>query len=94
LVWSEPEDDDGWSRASFPFALMNRLEQDSHNGVATFAYKDGEVSDVRFQIVTQTAPYYVPEHFKAWGVLPAEYEAADAAEYAQAGDAYRAELAD
>jgi len=93
LVWSEPEDD-GWSRASFPFALMNRLEQDTHNGVATFAYKDGEVSDVRFQIVQQTAPYYVPEHFKAWGALPAEYKAADAASYAQISKEYAAELAD
>lgn len=93
LVWSEP-DEDGWSRASFPFALMNRLEQDTHNGVATFAYKDGDVSDVRFQIVQQTAPYYIPEHFKAWGALPAEYEAADAAAYADARQAYAAERED
>jgi hypothetical protein len=72
LVWSEP-DDDGWSRASFPFALMNRLEQDTHNGVATFAYRDGDVIPVRYQIVQQTAPYYIPEHFKAWGALQAIY---------------------
>lgn len=93
LVWSEP-DDDGWSRASFPFALMNRLEQDTHNGVATFAYRNGDVTPVRYQIVQQTAPYYIPEHFKAWGVLEAVHEPADIGDYDAAREDYRAELED
>ncbi len=71
-VWSEPGDE-GWSRASFPFALMNQLENDTHNGIATFLYNDSEVSEVRFQIVQQTAPYYIAEHFLAWGQLAADY---------------------
>lgn len=93
-IWSNPRDDEGWSRASFPFALMNRLEQDTHNGVATFAYKDGEVTDLRFQITQQTAPFYVPEHFLAWGSVPASYEAAESGTYDKARDAYREELSD
>ncbi|HLS19528.1 MAG TPA: hypothetical protein VK090_06940 [Paracoccaceae bacterium] len=92
-TWSETGDD-GWSRASFPFALMNRLEQETHNGVATFAYKDGEVTPVRFQVMQQTAPYYIDAHFKAWGALPAEYEAKDEADYEEERNAYETELAD
>ena len=72
-AWSE-SGDDGWSRASFPFALMNRMENETHNGVATFLYYESEVSRVRFQIVQQTAPYYIEAHFTAWGQLPARYE--------------------
>ncbi|MDZ7748836.1 MAG: hypothetical protein U5K43_08280 [Halofilum sp. (in: g-proteobacteria)] len=92
-VWSEPGDE-GWSRASFPFALVNRLETDTHNGVATFLYKDGEVSDVRFQITQQTAPYYIATHFQAWGTLPAAYDPADASKYAEERRAYAVELDD
>ncbi|MCP8897447.1 serine hydrolase [Shinella daejeonensis] len=65
-VWSEPGDD-GWSRASFPFSLMHSIEGETHNGVAMFLYKDGQVSGLRFQIVTQTAPFYVEDYFTATG---------------------------
>ena len=65
-VWSEPGDD-GWSRASFPFALMHSIEGETHNGVATFLYKDGQVTSLRFQVVQQTSPYYVEDYFTAWG---------------------------
>ena len=70
-VWSEPDDVD-WSRASFPFVLMNSLEGESHNGIATFAYNQNEVTDLRFQIVNQTAPWYIKDHFIAWGIIPVE----------------------
>lgn len=72
-TWAEPGDN-GWSRASFPFALMNSLENDTHNGIATFLFNESEVSAVRFQIVTQTAPYYITNHFVAWGQIPAKYD--------------------
>ena len=65
-VWSEPQDG-GWSRAGFPFALVNSLEGETHNGLATFLYKDGRVSNPRFQIVQQTAPFYVKDDFVAAG---------------------------
>ena len=70
-VWSENDVAD-WSRASFPFVLMNSLEGESHNGIATFAYNNNEVTGLRFQIVNQTAPWYVREHFLAWGHIPAK----------------------
>ena len=71
-VWSEPQDGE-WSRAAFPFALVHSIEGESHNGVATFLYRKGAVSDLRFQIVQQTSPYYVEDYFTAWGVAPASF---------------------
>jgi len=71
-VWSEPGDG-GWSRASFPFSLVHSIEGETHHGVATFLYTDKEVSDLRFQIVQQTAPYYIEDYFTAWGRVPASY---------------------
>jgi len=71
-VWSE-SGDDGWSRAGFPFALMNSLEGETHNGLATFLYKNGHVSNLRFQIVQQTAPFYVKDDFVAAGLAPATF---------------------
>ncbi|AQZ52530.1 serine hydrolase domain-containing protein [Martelella mediterranea] len=69
-VWSIG--DDGWSRASFPFSLVHMIEGETHNGVAMFLYRDGEISDLRYQILTETAPFYVETYFTAAGSLPAE----------------------
>jgi Beta-lactamase len=71
-VWSQP-DDSGWSRAGFPFALVNSIEGETHNGLATFLYKDGRVSNLRFQIVQQTAPYYIKDDFVAAGLVSATF---------------------
>ena len=71
-VWSQPEDG-GWSRAGFPFALVNSIEGETHNGLATFLYKDGRVSNLRFQIVQQTAPFYIKDDFVAAGLVPATF---------------------
>jgi len=69
-IWSEPSDG-AWSRAAFPFALVNSLEGETHNGVATFAYRGASVSNLRFQIVQQTSPYLVSDYFTASGTVPA-----------------------
>jgi hypothetical protein len=71
-VWSEPRDGD-WSRAAFPFALVNSSEGETHNGIASFLYKSGAVSNLRFQIVQQTTPYAVKERFVAAGLAPARF---------------------
>jgi hypothetical protein len=76
-VWSEPGDGD-WSRAAFPFALVNSIEGETHNGLATFLYGKGRVSSVRFQIVQQTAPFYVKDYFTAAGAAPAVWAPASA----------------
>ncbi|HEX4241033.1 MAG TPA: serine hydrolase [Steroidobacteraceae bacterium] len=69
-VWSEPADD-GWSRAAFPFALINSIEGETHNGLATFLYRASQVSNLRFQIVQQTSPFYIKPIFTAAGLVPA-----------------------
>jgi Beta-lactamase len=71
-VWTQPGDD-GWHRASFPFALMNSIEGETHTGIAMFLYRGRRVSPVRFQIVQQTAPFDVPQYFSAWGTSRASF---------------------
>jgi len=71
-VWSE-RGDGSWSRAAFPFALVNSLEGETHNGLALFMYRRGTVTNLRFQIVQQTAPFYVSDLFVASGLAPASY---------------------
>jgi len=71
-VWSE-EADRGWSRASFPFALVSSLDGDTRNGVATFLFNDSEVSELRYQIAQQTEPFMQKDSFTAWGQMPMKY---------------------
>jgi CubicO group peptidase (beta-lactamase class C family) len=66
-VWREQGDDSGWSRAAFPLMLVNDTDNHAHQGLALFLYKEGEVSELRFQFVQQTAPYLLKQHFIAWG---------------------------
>ncbi|TRM09230.1 beta-lactamase family protein [Lentibacillus cibarius] len=72
-VWSNFDQDNGWNRASFPFSLVNRLEGETHIGIAMFLYKKDNVSHVRFQIVAETGPFDVSGYFNAWGVTKASY---------------------
>ncbi len=92
-IWSEPADN-GWSRASFPFALVHTLEGESHNGLATFAYKDGQVSALRYQIVTQTTPGNVETMFSAFGSVPARAHIGRPRDAASVARGYRAAKAD
>ncbi len=81
-VWSEPGDG-GWSRAAFPFALVNSIEGETHNGLALFLYRGSQVSNLRFQIVQQTAPFYIKDQFVAAGLVPAKREPASDESLAQ-----------
>ncbi len=72
-VWREPGDG-SWNRASFPFALVNSIEGETHMGLAMFAYRGRRVTPVRFQIVQMTSPFYVPEYFTAWGTSDAGWK--------------------
>ena len=75
-VWSE-SGDGGWSRAAFPFALVNSIEGETHNGLALFLYKRGRVSNLRFQIVQQTAPFNIKDAFTASGLVSARLGSAE-----------------
>ena len=69
-VWDEPGDD-GWSRAAIPFALKEKREDCTHNGLMTFLYKEpGEVSQLAFQVTAQTCRYL---QFDMSGLLPMAY---------------------
>ena len=70
-VWSEPGE--AWSRAAFPLQLASSVENETYNGVATFAFNDREVSGVRFQTVTQGRPYFLVQRRLMWGQLAAGY---------------------
>jgi hypothetical protein len=68
-VWSEPGDG-GMSRASFPFTLVNTMNNAAHNGLATFLFDDARVSALRVQIVQETALWAKVD---LWGQLPMTY---------------------
>jgi hypothetical protein len=91
-VWKERVDD-GWSRAAFPLMLVNDTENHAHQGLATFLYRDGRVSGLRFQFVQQTAPYLLSPHCVLWGASNADVQAIDATRAEAARAAASAELA-
>jgi hypothetical protein len=68
-VWSEP-DDQGMSRASFPFVLISPYSNETHNGLATFLYDDTRVSALRFQVVQETAAW---AKYDGWGQASMTY---------------------
>jgi Beta-lactamase len=88
-VWTEPGDD-GWSRAAFPFALVQSQEGETHNGLATFRYRSGEVSALRFQIVQQTTPGHIETYFTAAGLVPATIGPAPSIDWGAIGAEHRA----
>ena len=47
--------------------LVNDTENHAHQGLATFLYKTGATTDLRFQFVQHTGPYSLKTHFVAWG---------------------------
>ena len=91
-VWRESQDD-GWSRAAFPLMLVNDTENHAHQGLATFLYRDGQVSRLRVQFVQQTAPYLMGPHCVLWGSAPMSLVPLDRAHADAARNAARTELA-
>jgi hypothetical protein len=69
-VWKE-NGDNGYSRASFPFALVQRNANCTHNGVMTFLLDNNGISKVRYQITQETCFYY---KINMWGQLDAVYD--------------------
>ena len=92
-VWCEPGDGQ-WFRAAFPFALVHSLSGETHNGVAIFLYQKGRVSNLRFQIVQQTAPYFVAHYFTAAGLVPATLDSTPIESGAAIAEIYKKSLTD
>jgi hypothetical protein len=68
-IWME-DDDLGYARASFPFALTERNQNCIHNGAITFLFNGTRVSKVRYQITQETC---LPFKFNLWGQTAATY---------------------
>lgn len=69
-VWDEPGDG-GMSRASIPFALVQRNANCTHNGMLTFLFDDkGNISRTAMQIGSETCLYL---QLDLWGLLDAQY---------------------
>jgi len=71
-VWSQ-SDDSGYTRASFPFALIERNQNCVHNGEMSFLFsnsKSPNISNVRYQITQETCMY---SKFNMWGEIAAAY---------------------
>ena len=65
-VWNEPGDGD-WSRAALPIMLVHNFENVAHQGLITFLYKGGDMSDVRLQFVQQSTPWNTPGALRRLG---------------------------
>jgi len=91
-VWSE-KSDDGYARASFPFALVQRNQNCVHNGEMTFLFKNGgapNISNVYYQITQETC---YPMKFNLWGMISATYMPGAVADAAAIKANHKADLA-
>lgn len=89
-VWKE-NGDNGYSRASFPFALVEHNANCTHNGVMTFLFDDTSVSKVWYQITQETCLYFKGDF---WGLLDATYHAESVTNGSQISSDYVQEVED
>jgi CubicO group peptidase (beta-lactamase class C family) len=92
-VWHEAADGE-WSRAALPLMLVNDTENHAHQGLATFLYRNGAVSGLRFQFVQQSAPYLLKQQFVMWGSSAMQAAPGDATQLEARRATARTELAD
>lgn len=88
-AWSETTDS-GQTRASLPFALVERNANCVHNGVLTFVFTDTSISKVRYQITSETCAYF---QFNMWGQVNASYTKTTVSGAESIRNAYAAEVA-
>ncbi|NBM16629.1 hypothetical protein [Streptomyces sp. GC420] len=89
-VWDE-NSDNGLTRASFPFALVERNANCVHNGEMTFLFDATTITKVRYQVTQETCAY---QKFNMWGQLPATYTQGTPPDATAVKNAYAAEVAD
>ena len=91
-VWQE-NGDNGYMRASFPFALVERNQNCVHNGEMTFLFNNSKkpnISNVRYQVTQETCLYF---KFNMWGQLSATYTPGDVENAEALKNATAAEMA-
>ena len=88
-IWWE-QGDHGYVRVSFPFALVERNQNCTHNGVMTFLFDGAQVSPVRYQVTQETCLYF---KFDLWGQVAATYLPASIPQAIAIKAAHTAELA-
>ena len=88
-IWREAGDH-GFARASFPFTLVERNQNCTHNGVMTFLFDGVHISKVRYQITQETCLY---SKFDLWGQTSAAYKPETIPQEAALKAAYTAEVA-
>lgn len=89
-VWQESSDQ-GYSRASFPFALVWKGSNAILNGTMIFLFNDGGVSKVWYQITQETTISFSAD---MWGLLDASYHLGPVANAGSLREAFAQELAD
>lgn len=89
-AWKE-NGDGGQSRASLPFALIERNANCVHNGVLSFLFTNTAVSNVRYQVTSETCEYF---QFDLWGQAAASYTPAAVSGAEGIRNAYATEVAD
>src|SRR5450631_82376 len=91
-VWQE-NNDKGYMRASFPFALVERDQNCVHNGEMTFLFnrkKSPNISKVRYQVTQETCLYF---KLNMWGQIAATYTPGSVANDQALENAEAAEMA-
>jgi Beta-lactamase len=91
-VWRE-DSDDGYTRASLPFALVQRNQNCVHNGEMTFLFssvKSPSISNVYYQITQETC---YPMKFNLWGIASATYTPGTVPGGSEIKEQHRAEIA-
>ncbi len=91
-VWQE-NGDNGYMRASLPFALVERNQNCVHNGEMAFLFsraKKPNISKVRYQVTQETCLYF---KLNMWGQLAATYTPGSVANAQALEDAEAVEMA-
>jgi hypothetical protein len=89
-VWQEVGDQ-GFSRASFPFALVWKGSNAILNGTMTFLFNDEQISRVWYQVTQETTIDFSAD---MWGLLAASYYSGPVNDSTQIKVAFTQELTD
>ena len=87
-AWQE-EGDQGYSRASFPFALVWKGSNAILNGTMTFLFNEDHVSKVWYQVTQETTISFSAD---MWGLLDASYHAGPVSGADSVREAFKEEI--